>query len=44
LLLKEVRIFLNWEGEPEGRNTAAPVAVFNLRWLLKGADSNDCID
>jgi sialidase-1 len=34
----EGTIFINYDGGPEGRNTAAHVAVFNLSWLLDGAD------
>jgi len=37
----EGRVFLNYDGGPAGRNTAAHVAVFNLTWLLDGADIND---
>jgi sialidase-1 len=29
-------IFLNYDGGPEGRNTASQIAVFNLSWLLNG--------
>ncbi|MCC5839402.1 MAG: exo-alpha-sialidase [Opitutales bacterium] len=40
----EGHIFLNYDGGPDGRNTAAQIAVFNLTWLLDGADINDFID
>jgi sialidase-1 len=40
----EGRIFLNYDGGPEGRNTAAQIAVFNLSWILDGADINDFLD
>jgi hypothetical protein len=32
----EGRIYLLFEGGPEGRNSAIQVAVFNLSWLLNG--------
>ncbi|MCC5839401.1 MAG: exo-alpha-sialidase [Opitutales bacterium] len=42
--VSEGRIFLNYDGGPEARNTAAQIAVFNLTWLLDGADINDFLD
>ncbi len=40
----EGRIFLNYDGGPEGRNTAAQIAVFNLSWILNGADIADYLN
>ena len=40
----EGRIFLNYDGSPEARNTAAQIAVFNLSWILNGADINDFLN
>jgi sialidase-1 len=40
----EGRIFLNYDGGPAGRNTAAHIVAFNLSWLLDGQDINDFID
>ncbi len=37
-------IFLNYDGGPEGRNTASQIAVFNLSWVLDGSDINDFLD
>jgi sialidase-1 len=35
------RIFLAYDGGPNGRNTAAQMVVFNLSWLLQGANIHD---
>jgi sialidase-1 len=35
------RIFLAYDGGPDGRNTAAQMVVFNLGWLLQGANIHD---
>jgi sialidase-1 len=35
------KIYLVYDGGPEGRNTAAQIVVFNLSWLLDGADIGD---
>jgi sialidase-1 len=35
------RIYLLYEGGPEGRNSAVQVAVFNLSWILNGEEIND---
>lgn len=40
----EGKIFLNYDGGPEGRNTAAHVAVFNLSWLLDGQSIHDFLN
>lgn len=40
----EGRIFLNYDGGPEGRNTAAQIAVFNLSWILNGTDIADFLN
>ncbi len=40
----EGKIFLNYHGGPDGRNTAAHVAVFNLSWLLDGQSIQDFLD
>jgi hypothetical protein len=40
----EGKIFINYDGGPDGRNTAAHLAVFNLSWLLDGADINDYLN
>ena len=40
----EGKIFLNYDGGPAGRNSAAHVAVFNLSWLLNGRDIHDFIE
>ncbi len=40
----EGKIFLNYDGGPEGRNTASHVAVFNLSWLLNGQSIHDFLD
>jgi sialidase-1 len=37
------KIYLVYDGGPNGRNTAAQVAVFNLSWLLDGADICDLL-
>jgi sialidase-1 len=37
----EGKIYLLYEGGPEGRNSAVQVAVFNLSWILNGKDVND---
>jgi sialidase-1 len=37
------KLFLVYDGGPEGRNTAAQVVVFNLSWLLEGAILGDLL-
>jgi len=39
----EGKIYLLFEGGPEGRKSAVNVAVFNLSWLLEGHDLNEFI-
>ena len=39
--VSEGKIYLLYEGGPEGRNSAVQVAVFNLSWILDGKDIND---
>jgi hypothetical protein len=40
----EGRIFLSYDGGPEGRSDGSHIAVFNLTWILDGADINDYLN
>jgi len=39
----EGKIYLLYEGGPEGRNSAVQIAIFNLSWMLDGKTINEFI-